>query len=90
MRAVGETTLDAATLAGVIEVPHQALSSEALRGIIEEYVTRAGTDYGAREKAIEEKIADVQRQLERGEAVIMFDAATATTNIVEYREPPLT
>ena len=65
----------------VIEVPHSALSPEALRGIIEEFVTRAGTDYGAREKAIEEKIADVQRQLERGEAIIVFDADSATTNV---------
>ncbi|TMA80933.1 MAG: YheU family protein [Deltaproteobacteria bacterium] len=31
---------------------------------------------------MEEKIADVQRQLERGDAVIIFDAATATTNII--------
>jgi uncharacterized protein YheU (UPF0270 family) len=68
-----------------IEVPHGALSPEALRGVIEEYVTRPGTDYGVREKPLEEKIADVQRQLERGEAVVVFDAATATTNIVPAR-----
>ncbi len=55
--------------------------------MIEEFVTRAGTDYGVREKAIEEKITDVQRQLERGEAVIVFDTATVTTNIVRPNEP---
>ena len=65
-----------------VEVAYGALSPEALRGVIEEYVTRAGTDYGAREKGIEEKIADVQQQLERGDAVIVFDTAAATTNIV--------
>jgi uncharacterized protein YheU (UPF0270 family) len=65
-----------------IEVPRHALSPEALRGVIEEYVTRAGTDYGAQERTIEEKIADVERQLERGEAIIVFDVDTATTNIV--------
>ncbi len=69
-----------------VQVPHDALSPEALRGVIEEFVTRAGTDYGAREKSIEEKIADVQRQLERGDAVIVFDAAAATTNVVAVRE----
>ena len=52
-------------------------------------MTRAGTDYGARETPIEEKIADVQRQLERSEAVIILDAATATTNIAPAREPGL-
>jgi uncharacterized protein YheU (UPF0270 family) len=48
--------------------------------------SRAGTDYGASEKSIEEKIADVQRQLERGEAVIVFDVDAATTNIVATHE----
>lgn len=45
----------------MIDVPRHALSSEALHGVIEEYVTRAGTDYGAQERTIEEKIADVGR-----------------------------
>ena len=72
--------------ASLIEVPPEALSPEALRSVIEEFVTRAGTDYGMRERTIEEKIADVQRQLERGEAIIVFDPDTATTNIV----PPST
>jgi hypothetical protein len=69
----------------VVEVPRDALSPAALRGVIEEFVTRAGTDYGAREKTVEEKIADVERQLERGEATIVFDPETATTNIVSIR-----
>ena len=67
-------------------MPHGLLSPEALRGVIEEYVTRAGTDYGAHERALEEKLADVQQQLERGEAVVVFDMDTATTNIVPARE----
>lgn len=45
-------------------------------------MTRAGTDYGAQERTIEEKLADVERQLERGEASIVFDVDTGTTNIV--------
>jgi uncharacterized protein YheU (UPF0270 family) len=71
-----------------IEVPRHALRPEALRGVIEEYVTRAGTDYGAQERTIEEKITDVERQLERGDAVIVFDVDAATTNIVPAHETP--
>lgn len=67
-------------------MPYDALSPEALRGLVEEYVTRAGTDYGMHEKTLEEKIADVHRQLERGEAVVVFDVDTATTNIVPARD----
>lgn len=69
----------------LIEAPHGTLSPEALHGVIEEYVTRAGTDYGTQERTIEEKVADVERQLQRGEAVIVFDTVTATTNIVPSR-----
>ena len=68
MRGVRGTTLDAATLASMIEVPHHALSPEALRGVIEELVTRPGTDYGAQERSIEAKIAVVQWQPDRGDA----------------------
>jgi hypothetical protein len=66
----------------VIEVPHTALPADTLRGLIEEFVTRAGTDYGSEEKTLEQKIADVHRQLVRGEAKIVFDPDTDTANIV--------
>ena len=70
----------------VITVPPGSLSREALRGVVEEFVTRAGTDYGAHEKTIAEKIADVERQIEHGEAIIVFDVDTAMTNIVPARD----
>jgi uncharacterized protein YheU (UPF0270 family) len=66
----------------IIEVPHTALPKETLRALIEEFVTRAGTDYGSVEKTLEQKMADVHRQLVRGQAKIVFDPATETTNIV--------
>jgi uncharacterized protein len=69
-------------LESMTEVPYTALSADALRGLIEEFVTRSGTDYGDREVSLDEKIADVMRQLERGEVQIVFDAATESTNIV--------
>ena len=45
-------------------------------------MTRAGTDYGRTERTLAEKIADVRRQLERGEATIVFDPESETVNIV--------
>ena len=65
-----------------IEVPPTALSDDALRRLIEEFVTRAGTDYGSVERTLDEKMADVRRQLLGGEVKIIFDPETATTNIV--------
>jgi uncharacterized protein len=66
----------------VVEIPCAALSDDALAGLIEEFVTRAGTDYGTVERTLAEKIADVRRQLARGEATIVFDPDTASTNII--------
>ena len=65
-----------------IEVPPSALSEEALHRLMEEFVTRAGTDYGSVERTLEEKIADVRRQLSRGEAKIVYDPESDTANIV--------
>jgi uncharacterized protein YheU (UPF0270 family) len=65
-----------------VEVPYGVLAAATLRTLIEEFVTRSGTDYGAREASLERKIADVMRQLERGEVRIVFDGATGTVNIV--------
>jgi hypothetical protein len=68
-----------------VEIPVEALSVEALRGLIESFVGREGTDYGERERSLEEKVADVRRQLERGEARIVFDPETESVNIVPAR-----
>ena len=65
-----------------VPIPHEELSPDALRGVIEAFVLREGTDYGAREFSLEEKVVHVQRQLERGEARIMFDQETETVDIV--------
>jgi uncharacterized protein YheU (UPF0270 family) len=65
-----------------VAVPHTELSPEALRGVVESYVLREGTDYGERDVPFETKVAQVMRQLERGEARIMFDPATQGVAIV--------
>lgn len=65
-----------------IEIPFHLLSEEALRGLIEEFVSREGTDYGQGEHTLDRKAASVRRQLETGRAVIVFDPATEGCNIV--------
>ena len=56
-----------------VEVPHDQLSPETLRQVIESFVHREGTDYGEREASLDRKVDDVMRQLENGEAVLLFD-----------------
>ncbi len=68
-----------------IEVPFRTLSAQALRGVIEAFVLREGTDYGEREIGFETKVSQVMRQLERGEARIVFDPGTSSVDIVRAR-----
>ncbi|HEX3848230.1 MAG TPA: YheU family protein [Steroidobacteraceae bacterium] len=63
-------------------VPHRELGPETLRAVVESFVLREGTDYGAREYSLGEKVAHVMAQLERGEARIMFDPETGTVSLV--------
>jgi uncharacterized protein len=65
-----------------VVIPHRELSAEALRGVLESFVLREGTDYGEREVSLDQKVAHVLRQLERGEAQIIFDATLESIDIV--------
>ncbi len=65
-----------------VVVPHTALAADVLRAVIESFVLREGTDYGAVEFSLEQKVARVMRQLERGEAQILFDTETESVAIV--------
>jgi hypothetical protein len=65
-----------------IEIPYSELSAEALRGVVESFVLREGTDYGVRQHSFDEKVAQVMLQLRRGEAQILFDPDTESVTIV--------
>jgi uncharacterized protein YheU (UPF0270 family) len=73
---------DAVIRPRAVEVPLRRVAADVLRRVAEEFVTRDGTDYGAAEKSLEEKVADVRRQLECGEAAVVYDAESQTINIV--------
>lgn len=70
----------------VVTIDPQALSEQALRGLVAEFVTRDGTDYGAVERSVEDKIAAVRAQLASGEACIVFDPESESANIVLARD----
>ena len=70
-------------------IPVNKLSSEALQGVIEEYISRDGTDYGAIEVPLETKFRQIKSKLEKGLAVLIFDDETETTNIFLHDDPIL-
>lgn len=65
-----------------MEIPYKLLSEEALSGLIEEFVSREGTDYGHSGFSIAQKASAVRRQLASGRAVIVYDETEMTCNIV--------
>jgi hypothetical protein len=64
-----------------VEVPYGELSAELLHAVVESYVLREGTDYGEREFSLEDKVAGVMRQLQKGEAKILFDPESESVTI---------
>jgi uncharacterized protein YheU (UPF0270 family) len=65
-----------------VEVPHAALSADALDGLVDEFITREGTDYGPREHTFDEKRASVLRLIKAGTVVIVFDPESESTTLV--------
>lgn len=72
-----------------MKIPFDQLSLEALHGVVEEFVTRDGTDYGEVEIPLEIKMNQVLDQLKSGKAVIVFDPESETCNILKSNDPVL-
>ena len=72
----------------MVVIPHRRLSPEALSGLIEEFVTRDGTDSGYTRGSLAENVAMVRRQLDAGQAVIVFDPRYNSWNIVSADKLP--
>jgi uncharacterized protein len=69
-----------------VAIPHDALSAEALAGVIDAFVLREGTDYGLVECPHETKVRQIRRQLERGEITIVYDPNAGSVTLVTTRE----
>ena len=65
-----------------IVIPRERLSDEALRGLVDDFVLREGTDYGHEEPTLEAKRRDVMRQIEAGEVVVVFDPARESATLI--------
>ena len=64
-----------------MEIPYKELSPESLSAIIEEYITREGTEYGEHEYSLQQKVEQVKKQLDRGEIYLSFDPESETCHL---------
>ena len=65
-----------------MKIPCVELSADVLNALIEEFITREGTDYGEREISLTEKVEQVKVQIKRGEVLIVFDEKSRTCNLL--------
>ena len=64
-----------------MEIPWESLADATLQNLIEDFVTREGTEYGASEVPLARKVAQVRAQLRAGSVYISFDPRMETTTI---------
>ncbi len=64
-----------------VEIPYELLSPDALTGVLENFVLREGTDYGAVELSFEEKVGRLRAQVESREVRILFDPETESVTL---------
>lgn len=67
-------------------VPWEQVPADSLRNLVEEFVTRDGTDYGEQEISLETRVGQVMQQLRRAEVVIWFDDVTETITLMTARD----
>jgi len=65
-----------------IEIPPEKMHPDILQAVIEEFITREGTDYGVSEYSLEQKVAQVKTQLHSKRAIIVFDPVTESCTIL--------
>lgn len=59
-------------------IPYEKLEPATLRAIVQEFVTRDGTDHSS----VEQRVQSVLRQLEAGRVELHFNDQTQTCNII--------
>lgn len=69
-----------------ISIDASKLSTEALIGVVEDYIVRSGTDYGNIETSHEVKINQVKKQIDKNEVKIVYDPNTESVTLLTAQE----
>ena len=67
-----------------IEVPFDSLTPETLSQVVESFILREGTDYGAQEQSLEAKFQQVVKQIRNGKVKIIFDLETESVTLMNH------
>lgn len=67
-------------------IPYNELSEETLHALIEDFVTRDGTDYGQDEMSMQEKAAHLVALLKTGKLLISYNEESQSCGLVTKEE----
>lgn len=73
-------------MAELVRVPPERVDAEVLNSMLEDYASRDGTDYGARELELGEKVANLQAQLRAGSLAIVYDLASEQWDLLPQEQ----
>lgn len=65
-----------------MQIPVDRLDPETLTRVIEEFVSREGTDYGQANPDLLAKVEGIRRKLKSGEAVLCYDEVSESCHIL--------
>ena len=69
-----------------ILIPVGELSESTLEALLEEFILREGTDYGAVEHSLEEKKKRLSKQVAAGDVLILYSGLTQNTTLMTKRD----
>ena len=68
-------------------IPYDMLDPDTLQRMLEDFVTRDGTDNGY-DASLEQRVTTLRRQIERRQVVIVFHPDTGDTSLAHRRDVP--
>ena len=66
----------------IVEIPYKDISAEALDNLIEDFISRDGTDYGEFEVSLADKKAQIMLQLQQGKVAIIYDEGSESCTLL--------
>jgi uncharacterized protein YheU (UPF0270 family) len=70
-------------MAQFVAVPPGRLQPGTLQALLEEFVSRDGTDYGWREQSLEAKVSQLRNSLDSGALTLLYDGDGEHWDLVE-------
>ena len=69
-------------MADFVRVPPERVPEASLKALLEEFASRDGTDYGARETPLSARVKQLGDGLRRGSLALLFDADSQTWDVL--------